>query len=297
MFRKESFGRFGKDFELSEPQGRRVSGKQDILNDFLRKVWPAAGEEIFHLRERHRCRRQFGLLQKRFWRDHYAPKKPMVLSGPFAGMQYLQGNVMGPPLPRWLGTYEAEVHDVIRLKISQKAYDVILVVGSAEGFYACGLARMFPSTRILSFETTALSRWQQRRLLQLNGVRNVEVRGRLEAADFFHLLKNKKSLCLLDIEGAEVDFCGAAAAPWLERADLLVEIHAAGTRSPGQVLAEIKSALDPSHRIQVLDPVPRKMAEIRTRLNSPWSLEALQEAAEEHRGFAQQWLWAEARQD
>ena len=94
-----------------------------------------------------------------------------------------------------------------------------------------------------------------------------------------------------------MDFCGAAAAPWLERADLLVEIHAAGTRPPGQVLAEIKSALDPSHRIQVLDPVPRKMAEIRTRLNSPWSLEALQEAAEEHRGFAQQWLWAEARRD
>jgi hypothetical protein len=222
---------------------------------------------------------------------------PVVLSGPFAGMKYLKGNVMGPPLPRWLGTYEAELHEVIRNPISRKAYEIILVVGSAEGFYACGLARLFPRTPILSFETTAFSRWQQRRLLRLNGVRNVEVRGQLEAADFFRLLKNKKSLCLLDIEGAEVNFCSAAATPWLERADLLVEIHAAGSRSPGQVLAEIKSGLDPSHRIQVLDHVPRSMTEIRTRLNSPWSLEALQEAAEEHRGFAQQWLWAEAGRD
>jgi hypothetical protein len=282
---------------MTKPLSSIRTSKQTAIIEFLRKAWPAFGEEVFHLRERLRYARQFGPLQKKFWRDHYAPEKPAVLSGPFAGMKYLKGNVMGPPLPRWLGTYEAELHEVIRNLISRKAYEIILVVGSAEGFYSCGLARLFPRTPILSFEATAYSRWQQRRLLQLNGVRNVEVHGRLEAADFFHLLKNKKSLCLLDIEGAEVDFCGAAAAPWLERADLLVEIHAAGTRSPGQVLAEIKSALDPSHRIQVLDPVPRKMAEIRTRLNSPWSLEALQEAAEEHRGFAQQWLWAEARRD
>lgn len=271
--------------------------KQAAVIEFLRKVWPALGEEVFHLRERLRYVQQFGPLQKKFWRDHYAPGMPVVLSGPFADMKYLKGNVMGPPLPRWLGTYEAELHEVIRNPIFQKPYEIILVVGSAEGYYACGLARLFPGTPILSFETTAYSRWQQRNLLRLNGVRNVQVLGRLEANDFFHILKNKKSLCLLDIEGGEVDFCGAAAAPWLERADLLVEIHAAGTRSPGQVLAEIKSALDPSHRIQVLDPVPRKMAEIRTRLNSPWSLEALQKAAEEHRGFAQRWLWAEARRD
>jgi len=280
---------------MTKPLSSIRTSKQTALIDFLRRAWPALGEEAFHLRERLRYARQFGPLQKKFWRDHYAPGTPVVLSGPFAGMKYLKGNVMGPPLPRWLGTYEAELHEVIRNPISRKAYEIILVIGSAEGYYACGLARLFPDTPILSFEATAYSRWQQRRLLQLNGVRNIEVRGRLEAAEFFHFLKNKKSLCLLDIEGAELDFCGAAAVPYLGMADLLVEIHASGRRSPSEVLNEIRRRLDRSHRTHILNPVRRNMAEIQARVGSRWATEALEHAAEEHRGFAQQWLWAEAR--
>ena len=205
-------------------------------------------------------------------------------------MLYLQGNVMGPPLPRWLGTYEAELHEVIRKTISQRIYDIILVVGSAEGFYACGLARLFPNTPILSFETTIMSRWQQRELLRINHVRNVEIRGKLEVQEFLRLVKDKKSLCLLDIEGAELDLCGAAAVPYLGKADLLVEIQASGRYSPGEVLNEIRSRLGRSHRTQILNPVRRNMAELQARVGSRWTTEALEQAAEEHRGFAQQWL-------
>lgn len=280
---------------IGEPHPPKES-RQARLIAFLRKVWPALGEEIFHLRERNRYARQFGSLQRKFWLDHYAPEKPTVLSGPFEGMRYLQGTVMGPPLPRWLGTYEAELHEVIRKGISQKIYDIILVVGSAEGFYACGLARLFPDTPILSFETTLVSRWQQRELLRMNHVRKVEIRGKLEVQEFLRLVKDKKSLCLLDIEGAELDFCGAAAVPYLGMADLLVEIHASGRRSSGEVLNEIRSRLGHSHRTQILNPVRRNMAELQARVGSRWTTEALEQAAEEHRGFAQQWLWAEAWQ-
>jgi hypothetical protein len=282
---------------MTKPHSHIRISKQAALIEFLRKAWPAFGEEVFHLRERFRYARKFGNLQRKFWRDHFAPEKPTVLSGPFEGMRYLQGNVMGPPLPRWLGTYEAELHEVIRKSISKKTYDIILVVGSAEGFYACGLARLFPTTPILSFESTLVSRWQQRKLLKINHIRQVEIRGKLEIQEFLRLVKNKKSLCLLDIEGAELEFCGAAALPCLGRADLLVEIHASGRRSPGEVLKEIESRLNPSHRTQILNPVQRKIAEIQAQARSRWTTEALEQAAEEHRGFAQQWLWAEARQN
>ena len=281
---------------ISEPDFQKES-RQARLIDFCRKTWPALGEEIFHLRERFRYARKFGKLQRKFWLDHFAPEKPKVLSGPFKGMRYLHGNVMGPPLPRWLGTYEAELHEVIRNSISKKTYDIILVVGSAEGFYACGLARLFPTTPILSFETTLVSRWQQRKLLKINQIRQVEIRGKLEMQEFLRLVRDKKSLCLLDIEGGELDFCGAGAVPYLGRADLLVEIHASGRRSPGEVLKEIESRLNLSHRTQVLNPVQRNMADIQAKVGSRWTLEALEQAAEEHRGFAQQWLWAEARQN
>jgi len=273
-----------------------LKNKQLFVINLLRGLWPSLGEEIFYLRERLRHRRQFGNLQKNFWLDHYAPLKPVVLSGPFAGMKYLLGNVLGTALPRWLGTYEAELHGIIRDRISKKKYELILVVGSAEGYYACGFARLFPDTPVLSFEATAFSRWQQRRLLKLNQIRNVRIKGILKAAEFARLVKNKKVLCLLDIEGGELEFCSAATAPFLEDADLLIEIHAAGAHPAQEVLKKVQAALEPSHRIQVLDSVPRNMAQFQARLASPWSLEALQQAAEEHRGV-QQWLWAESGPD
>lgn len=273
-----------------------MKNKQLFVINLLRRLWPSFGEEVFYLRERLRHQRQFGQIQKNFWLDHYAPLKPVVLSGPFAGMKYLRDNVLGAALPRWLGTYESELHEVICSRISKKKYDMILVVGSAEGYYSCGFARLFPGTPVLSFETTAFSRWQQRRLVKLNKLRNVQIRGLLKAAEFVRLVKNKKVLCLLDIEGSEYEFCSGSNASCLGSVDLLVEIHAAGAHPAQEVLKQIKTALEPSHQIQVYDPVPRNMAEFQAKLGSTWSLEALRQAAEEHRGV-QQWLWAEGRQD
>jgi hypothetical protein len=269
--------------------------KWAILIDGLRRFWPWAGEEAFHLRERFRYRRQFAGGQTKFWRDHFSPRNPKVLSGPFEGMRYLKGTVMGPPLPRWLGTYEAELHETFRSKIFGKTYELIVVVGSAEGFYACGLGRQFPKTRILSFETTLISRWQQRMLLRMNQVTNVEVHGRLSAEDFLDLVKDKKCLCLLDIEGAEVEFCRHEALPALARSDLVIEIHSWGAQNPTEVLQQITGNLAASHRTQVLSQVPRRLSEIRKRTGLHWSVAELQEAADEHRGFDQQWLWAEAK--
>lgn len=266
-----------------------------ILIEGLRRFWPWAGEEAFHLRERIHYQRQFGAQQAKFWRDHFAPQNPRILSGPFEGMRYFKGTVMGPPLPRWLGTYEAELHETFREKIFCKTYDLIAIVGSAEGFYACGLGRLFPKARVLSFETTFLSRWQQKKLLRMNGVTNVEVHGRLDVRGFFELVKNKKCLCLLDIEGAEVEFCGPALLPALTQTDLLIEIHSWGNQSAKEVLQRITATLGASHRTQILSQVSRNLNEIRERAVLHWSLEELQEAANEHRGFDQQWLWAEAK--
>jgi len=274
---------------------RAAKGKQEMLLQLLGWIWPSAKEEVFHLRERLRYGRQFGNLQDRFWRDHFAPHPPRVLSGPFQGMKYLRGTVMGPPLPRWLGTYETELHELIRSTLLTKAYELILVVGSAEGYYASGLSRLFPRTRILSFEGTAFSRWQQKRLLAMNRVTNVEVRGRLEIPEFRRLVNNKKSFCLLDVEGAEADFCGKDSWPWLTQTDLLVEIHAAGSQSPEEVLQMLRTGLDATHRTVVLEHAQRDLAQIKKSAGLKWSLEELRDAAEEHRGFDQKWLWAEAK--
>ena len=259
------------------------------------RVWPALGDELFYLRERLRHSKEFATFQKKFWLDHYAPGDPVVLSGPFSGMRYLKNNFLGPALPRWLGTYEAELHGVICDRILQKKYDLILVVGSAEGFYACGFARHFPATPILSFETTLISRIQQKCLLKINNVRNVQINGKLNIKEFLRLIRNKKCLCLIDIEGAEIDFCSLTSIPFLGRADLLLEIHASGNRSPKQVLEKIKSELDRTHCTKILNPIRRNIAALKAHIASQWTIKELEQATKEHRGVNQQWLWAEAK--
>ena len=67
-----------------------------------------------------------------------------VQMGPFAGMEFLSNVLEGCYIPKLLGTYEMELHPTwIRLRQLRK-YRTIIDIGAAEGYYAVGLALMFP---------------------------------------------------------------------------------------------------------------------------------------------------------
>jgi len=76
----------------------------------------------------------------------------VVQSGPFAGMRLIEGASWGDGdiAPKLLGVYEQELHGVFA-KAAQRRYGAIVDVGSAEGFYAVGLARMFPGIKVYAF--------------------------------------------------------------------------------------------------------------------------------------------------
>lgn len=81
-----------------------------------------------------------------------------VASGPFAGMKFTVGNSEGCFLPKLLGCYELELHQHIMALRKQRQYDVIVDVGAAEGYYAVGLARLFPEARVLAHDTDEKSK-------------------------------------------------------------------------------------------------------------------------------------------
>ena len=71
---------------------------------------------------------------------HYGTR---VLQGPFAGMNYLNRSHNSEFVPKLLGSYEAELSEVLEQIIAHD-YRLIVDVGFAERYYAVGLARRCP---------------------------------------------------------------------------------------------------------------------------------------------------------
>ena len=100
-----------------------------------------------------------------------------VLSGPFKGMEYPVRTVEGSRSARLLGAYEASLAPVIE-EIVTKAYPLVIDVGSAEGYYAVGLARRLPKARVLARDANPKAQALCAVLAEANGVADrVEIGG------------------------------------------------------------------------------------------------------------------------
>ncbi len=172
-----------------------------------------------------------------------------VLSGPFKGMDYGLSASEGSRSARLLGSYEASLAPVIE-EIIARAYPLVIDIGSAEGYYAVGLATRMPDTRVLARDASEKAQAMCRALAARNGVADrVEVGGLFGHADFA-VTAAQPTLVLCDIEGAEIELLDPTAAPGLLKADILVECH--DTMTPG-ITQRLISRFTPSHVIRRID--------------------------------------------
>lgn len=147
-----------------------------------------------------------------------------VLGGPFVGMDYSVGVTEGAGSPRRLGCYEAVLIPVIETIIA-RGYPLVVDIGAADGYYAVGLAKRMPGTRVLARDTNPEAQAACRKLAAINGVADrVEVGGEVGHGDFDRC-KDTESLVICDIEGAEDALLDPSRAPGLLDADILVEVH------------------------------------------------------------------------
>ena len=174
-----------------------------------------------------------------------------ISAGPFLGMNYAVRASEGSRAARLLGVYEASLAPVIETIIA-RAYPLVIDVGSAEGYYAVGLARRMPQTRVLARDENPQAQTLCRSLAALNGVADrVEIGGRMDHADFA-VCAGQPTAVICDIEGAEADLLDPARAPGLLHADILVECH--DVMRPG--LTELIAArFRPTHDVARLDRV------------------------------------------
>ena len=208
-------------------------------------VAPGPAGEFFAARERahsHRVARSWGVARvNEVLFERFGDK---VLGGPFKGMTLTpmtRAEMIGPCL---IGTYERELHpawDVIFGGRYAQVYDV----GAKVGYYAVGLARRFPESRVEAFDTDPWAHRAMAEMVAANGVGNVEIRGACKPE---WLAKDLApgSLILSDCEGYEGELLCSVPIPNLATATLIVETH--DMRVPG-VRARVRERLDPTHRI------------------------------------------------
>lgn len=213
-----------------------------------------------------------------------------ILAGPFAGMAYPVRASEGARIARLLGAYEASLRPVIET-IVETAYPLVIDVGSAEGYYAVGLALRMPGSRVMARDTDPEALRRCAELARANGVEaRVETGGRLTHAEL-DVCRTVRTVILCDIEGAERDLLDPARAPGLVHADVLVEVHEG--MDPG-LLGTLEDRFALTHEIRrigrALDPAALP----------PW-MEALSDmdrllALWEWRASPTPWLWMTARE-
>jgi len=156
--------------------------------------------------------------------QHLAEEGLAVRSGPFAGLLLAGQSSEGCFAPKLLGTYEAELHPLLR-SLPGRGYEAVINVGCAEGYYAVGLARMLPGVTLVAHDTDEEAQRLCRALAAANGVSaRLRVGGLFAPADFA-AYAGRRALVVCDIEGAEADLLDPEAAPALRGMDLLVETH------------------------------------------------------------------------
>ena len=268
----------------------------------FRQLAQRLAPELFQWYRSYRLRKffraQFGVSQRLFREAFYPNKsKPAILTGPFRGMTYLDETVWGPITPKWAGSYEIELTDIIEQNI-KSGYDRILNLGCAEGYYAVGFAWRDQAPEVLAFDLDPFARKQARRLAQLNHVSDrIRIYGECTQIRLNELVK-RRTLVLADIEGCEVSLLDPTGVPRLKEADLLIEVHEDhNLTAGGTVELRLARRLDDSHTIERRVSLDRGVwiDKHQALWQGKVTREQIASALDEARSAPQVWLWAKAK--
>ncbi len=177
-----------------------------------------------------------------------------VTAGPFAGMRFPDWGLTGIDAfsPRVIGSYEEELHDAVEVAIATQP-PVVVNVGSAEGYYAVGLARRLPQATVHAYDTNPL---RIERLLEIAELNGVTVEGHAAPATHDSLAGElvPGSLVVCDCDGPEDELLDPVAVPVLRECTLIIEAH--DLLKPG-ITPRLMAAFESSHEIERIDTRPR----------------------------------------
>lgn len=177
----------------------------------------------------------------------------VVQQGPFAGLRYPAEGYVSCRFQKIVGVYEHELHPLLGLLVNSQAYDFIIDIGAAEGYFAVGLALKFPSAKNVAFEMSEYSRKTLHQVATLNQVQDrLQIEGRC-SPETLNALSNKvvpgRTLVVCDVDGYEVELMARGGVTWLNQADILIELH--DCLRPG-ITEIITQAFSSTHKLTMI---------------------------------------------
>lgn len=263
----------------------------NLFKKYLKKVSPGFYLILASVNFFIKCRKHLRPSQNLIHRVIFKNDEIEVLGGPFKGMIYYNKTIWGTITSKWLGFYELEIQDVINEIITNK-YPLIVDIGAAEGYYAVGLARNLPESKIISFDTDPIGRYRQRQLAKLNNVTNLDIK-KYCSHEMLEDISDKNVVIICDIEGYEYDLLNPILCPSLSKVDLLVETHHYNEISASCVAKEIEGRFSNTHHITRFVNQKRNKEAAKQRIPSLAKLadNDLDFALDEGRYEGQIWLW------
>lgn len=224
--------------------------------------------------------------------DKYFPER-VVYSGPFKGMKHGEFAVGSSWLPKLLGSYESELHQAIISLLNERNYSIVYDVGCAEGYYACGVARLLPNTPVKAFDIQEKARTACSTMATSLGLSNLTTEGFFDLS-LLEPLKNQKGLIICDCEGYEADLFHPFESKLdnLQAYDLIIECH--DCFRPG-IASNLIELFKTSHDVTVISSLP-KQAKARRFMNvGSFSYNELLMICDERRPETMEWLVCGAR--
>ena len=149
----------------------------------------------------------------------------VVQDGIFEGLNYDVPSICSARAPKIIGSYEAELTASL-LQLMALNPKRVINIGSAEGYYAVGLAYKYINLEVIAVDPSIQA---EKYLKQLSIQNNVQERVKFirylsfDALD--KLIIKSQTLLLVDCEGSEIGYLNPQRVPNLKYCNILVETH------------------------------------------------------------------------
>jgi hypothetical protein len=213
--------------------------------------------------------------------------------GPFKGLKFPKVSHYGyTSMPmKFLGIYERQLQEPVEASMHRDV-DLVLNIGAADGYYACGYAYRLKNAKVIAWEMVPFVADLLKELASANGLSDrVEVRGLCTSDELKSISNNNHTLVLSDCEGAEVDLITHENLAHLKSYDMIVECHDHFAPNATEI---IRKRFADTHDLQVIESPSFMLNDVPAEgiaaAGGP-SLE-LYRALEENRLYSMRWIIA-----
>jgi hypothetical protein len=243
-----------------------------------------------------RARRQFERFEQKVGltaikTQYFCEFDHIVRSGPFKGMMYLDHSCGSSLIPKLLGSYEKEIHEVLAGAIERKPNQII-DIGSAEGYYAVGMAMRLPDASVTAFDIDLKAQNACRNLATINKVADrVSIKGKCDANSLCSQL-TRQTLIICDCEGYEYTLLSKMPISLLAGTDLIIELHQGNGHDPAVWFQSLFAA---SHETSIFSSQVRSSADAENAMLDNWPEGNRNLALNEFRVSGTMWGYAKSK--